>query len=174
MCIHTSILGVKKEVVNTLCYVNSPDSIEPYPLLLIVCQLRDEGEMRYLHGGPPKLEDGNEHCVPHYLPAKRGAVGLARETLVPEEEQRHGNKNCPHYMPQFPPPEPKEPEWCYVTQVPYDWRGESVHYLSYEEKSTGQGVVQLDDLVVEQDEIGKPHAGCQVVEDVAHAVRQLP
>ena len=88
--IHT-YWGYERGIVNTLCYVNSPDSIEPYPLLLIVSQLRDEREMGYLHGGPPKLEDGNEHCVPHYLPAKRSAVGLARETLVPEEEQRHCN-----------------------------------------------------------------------------------
>ena len=52
-----------------LSFVYSPDGIEEHSLILVRSELRDKGEVRYLHSSPAKLEYHNKTGEIEYLPA---------------------------------------------------------------------------------------------------------
>ena len=60
-----------------------------------------------------------------------------------------------------------------VGKVPDKHRGHPVRDLPDEEDDPREGVVKVDDLAEEEEEVGEPHGGAEVVEDVAEGVGEL-
>lgn len=160
-------LGFRTTSFRTQHY--SPDGVEPNSLVPIARQLGNEGEVANLHRRPAKLEDDDRKREIHNL---NGQVRrLTPQATVPDEEHGYSHHDGTYEMPQFAS---SVTGVGLVAQEPDDGRGSCIDNLTNEDEETSVCVPQLHHLVEEQDQVCEPHAGTEVVEDVPHAIRQLP
>lgn len=86
---------------------------------------------------------------------------------MPEEEKRNGDEDRTNQMPGF---SSAISGTGVVAEVSDDGRGCGISNLTNEEEEAGVGVVQSDNKVEEDEQIGEPHAGTHVIEDVPNAI----
>ena len=115
--------------------------------------------MCYLSGRPSKLEDDYETGEVQHL--VRDLYFRARDALVVDKEHTRGYTNGPYQVPELTTTVPLKPHP--VAFIATKWGTQSICYLAYQHQSTGYRIGKSDDVMVEDEKIGEPHASTQVV-----------
>lgn len=89
--------------------------------------------------------------------------------LVPKKEQGTGDHPRPYEVPCLTATVTVR---RIVAEVPNNGRGQSISNLTNEDQEASVSIVYAEDEVVEEEEVGEPHRGTEVVEDVTSTVCQ--
>ena len=146
----------------------SPDGVEPHTYALALGEVGNERQVGDLCGRPPKLEHYDETGEVQYLVWNFST--LARDAVMVDEEDACSHAGCSNKVPGLSSAVVPTPHA--VTLITTERSAERVCNLTNEYQSPSHAVGQLDHEVVEHQHVCEPHAGAEVVQNVAHTKRK--
>ncbi len=89
---------------------------------------------------------------------------------MPEEKQRNSHHQGSSKVPNLPSAVAK---MSLIAEKSNHWGCHGICNLTNQENEPGVGVVDMDDHVVEEDEVGEPHAGTHIVVEMTDSIGEL-
>lgn len=164
-----SEMGIFKLYQSHLLFLTLPHGIDPDLFCFVANKLWDERELRYLRCRPPNLEHHRKTGKIDDL--VYGRCIAASQTLMPEKEKDHCSGHYANQMEYLPPTALKH---GMIRPHPNNRQGNGSSYLSYKNDGPRVGRREAEDLLEEDDVVGKPHGDGHDVHEVAPGEDEFP